>query len=613
MNQIVFDIETDGLLLDCTTVWCIAIKVNDNPTEVYTLNPIKGSAGGIEDALRLLKTADVLIGHNIINFDLPALFKLYEVSYDCKLFDTIIASKLVYPNMLMIDSNNSKLGKLMGSHSLKAWGIRLGNYKDQHEDWTKLTEDMVEYCRQDVEVNYTLYNKLLTKNIPDEAMRLEQEFAKIIQRQEAKGWLFDVEKAKELHVELLKEKEKALEELLKVFKPIKTWFPLNEINKYKKDGSLTVNYQKQLDKGACYNDALEWGYYQEVGFNPGSGAQIYRWVTHYFGKQDWEFTEKGSPKTGEKDILKLFSDKDWAKPLVHYFNVKKLLGQLAEGSNAWLKLVRDDNRIHGSVDTLGAVSRRCTHRYPNVAQVPSNKAYKGHECRSLFICPEGYKIVGCDADGLELRTLSHYMAKYDGGKYAEAVDKGDKDQGTDIHTMNQKSAGLPTKEDAKTFIYAFLYGAGDEKIGSIVGGSSKEGKKLKNKFFKQIPAIKQLVEAVKTKVDQQGYLKALDGNKYFIRSSHIALNTLLQGAGALVMKYYCVLLDKELQLLFKEGVDYEFIGNIHDEVQIECMEDIADLVAKICERTFDLVTEELNFRIPLRGSADIGDNWSETH
>lgn len=160
---------------------------------------------------------------------------------------------------------------------------------------------------------------------------------------------------------------------------------------------------------------------------------------------------------------------------------------------------------------------------------------------------------------------------------------------------------------------AFLYGAGDGKIGQIVGGTSSEGAKLKDKFFKQIPAIKQLVDGVQQRVKKAGFLKALDGNRFFIRSPHSALNTLLQGAGALVMKYYCVALDKELAKEFTTGVQYEFIGNIHDEVQIEVDEDIAERVAKIAEGAFDIVTKQLNFRIPLRGSADVGDTWAETH
>ena len=165
---------------------------------------------------------------------------------------------------------------------------------------------------------------------------------------------------------------------------------------------------------------------------------------------------------------------------------------------------------------------------------------------------------------------------------------------------------------------AFLYGAGDEKIGSIIGSDSKKGKKIKEEFFKKIPAIKQLLEAVQQSYKLNGYLKALDGNPYYIRSAHSALNTLLQGAGALVMKYYLIELDKNLEKVYTNSrtsmtPNYEFVGNIHDEVQIECDEAVAEDIARICERTFEDVTKLLNFRIPLRGSASIGNNWGDTH
>lgn len=615
MTTIIYDIESNDLLYGATTIHCVGVKVNDEETRVYTSRPISGSAGSIRDCISLLTTADILVGHNIVKFDNSVIRKLEDVDLFTEIahYDTLIASQLAYPNLLLIDSNNRNLdSKLRGSHSLKAWGQRLGNHKDHHEDWSQLTEEMVEYCRQDVEVTYTLYNKLKDR-VPEEAMKLEQKFAYIIARQEEHGVLFDVDKARALHVELVGELDIAYKELMKVFVPLKDWTPVIQAPKTNKDGSANKNYEKQLSKGCCYNDDMQWGRWEEVEFNPNSGAHIVRWVEHIFGKQKWELTEKGTPKAGSDDLLRLFSKYEWAKPLTHYLEVKKLLGQLAEGKNAWLNLVKDDGRIHGEVNTIGAVSRRCTHNSPNLAQVPSNRAYKGHECRSLFTVPNGYKMVGCDADALELRTLSHYMARHDGGKYGTTVDKGDKSNKTDIHSVNQRAAGLPTRDDAKTFVYALCYGAGAEKLGSIVGGTAKEGTKLKAKFFKAIPALKALTDGVGEAVKKQGFLRALDGNKYFIRSEHSALNTLLQGAGALVMKYYLCFLYDKLIADYEWGKDFAFILNIHDECQLEVREEIADVIAGICQSTFDDVTSYLNFRIPLRGQASTGSSWAETH
>ena len=620
MKTVVFDIETNGLYYDTTTVHCMSVKVNDEPTLVYTSRPIQGSAGSIQDGLDVLATADLLVGHNIINFDLPVLKKLHNFQHKT-LYDTMIASQLGFVDLFVKDAKRKNYpSNLIGSHSLKAWGYRLRKYKgdfgSEENSWEHLTKEMVEYCRQDSEVTYSLYNKLLTAEIPPAALEVEQEFAIVISRQEKYGVLFDLEKAQKLHIELLQEKEKATATLHKVFTPLKDWVPLNRPVEVNKNGTPNKNYQAQIAKGAMYNDELQWGYYKEVVFNPSSRQHIARWLTEVYNWKPVDFTEKGTPIVNEEVLSNL--DFEEGKILAHYFNVNKLIGQLSDGDNSWMSMVDKNNRIHGRVNTLGAVSRRCTHSKPNMAQVPSTRAYKGHEARELFCVPKGYKLVGCDADGLELRTLSHYMAKHDGGQYATAVDEGKKENGTDIHTLNKRGAGLPTRDAAKTFIYAFLYGAGDEKIGSIVGGNSADGKRLKDKFFKQIPAIKQLVETVKAVYKKNKHLKAIDGNKYYIRSEHSALNTLLQGAGAIVMKYYLVQLDKNLAKHFTNSStdikpDYEFVLNVHDEVQIECKEEIAERVARIAETTFDDVTATLAFRIPLRGSAAIGNNWADTH
>lgn len=612
----VFDIETNGLYHQTDTLHCISIKVDDERTKVYTSRDIKGSDGTIGEGIKILNMADLVVGHNIINFDLPTLEKLgYPVTTQCH--DTMLMSRLTYPNILLQDANRKSVpNKLKGSHSLKAWGYRLrklkGEFGGDDEQWEVLTPEMVEYCRQDTEVTAKLYEKLLLRGIPQEAIWLEQEFARVISRQEKYGVYFDMDKAKALHIELVEEVERANEKLLETFTPLKTWTPKPYPKiAYKKDGTKSQSLLTQEALGCHYNDKGEWGYFKEVHFNPSSRQHIARWLSEVYGWSPTDFTEKGTPIINEPVLESL--DFPEGKILAHYFNVVKLKGQLADGKNAWLKMVSKDGRIHGRVNTLGAVSRRCTHSNPNMAQVPSGRAYKGHEARSLFSVPPGKKLVGCDADGLELRTLSHYMARFDGGKYSDAVDKGDKNAGTDIHTLNQRSAGLPTRDDAKTFIYAFLYGAGDAKIGTIINGSSEDGRRLKESFFRKIPAIKKLVDAVGEAYKSNGTLKALDGNPYHIRSSHSALNTLLQGAGALVMKYYLVFLDQNLQKKFTAGKQFEFVLNVHDEVQIECDEDIAEDVAKICETTFNDVTEYLKFRIPLRGTADIGDSWADTH
>ena len=610
----IFDIEANGLYYEVKEIHCISIKLDGGDTKVYTSRDIVGSAGTLQQGLDVLSEADVIIGHNIINYDIPAIEKIFPKWTYKSCLDTLLMSRLAYPNMFMADANRKSIPpKFKGGHGLKAWGYRLRKLKGEYEEqWAILTPEMVEYCRQDSEVTYALFEKLESRKIPDEAIRLEHEFAQIINRQEKYGVWFDIEKAQKLHVELLQEIDEAETELLKVFTPLKTWMPkIYPKIATKKDGQKSQVLINQENLGYHFNEAGEWGCYVDIHYNPSSRQHNARWLKEVYNWEPTEFTEHNTPVVNEKVLEQL--DFKEGKILAHYFNVKKLIGQLAEGKNAWMKMVKEDHRIHGSVNTLGAVSRRCTHSNPNLAQVPSERAYKGHESRALFSTPKGKALVGCDADGLELRTLSHYMAKFDDGIYSRAVDGGSKENGTDIHSVNQKNAGLPSRDMAKTLIYAVLYGAGDEKVGNIVNGSEVEGRKLKERFFKSTPAIKTLIDQIASVYKKTKTIKALDGTPYHIRSSHSALNTLLQGAGALVMKYYLIFLDRNLKAKYKSGEQYEFVLNVHDEVQIECDEDIAKDVATIAETSFDDVTNHLKFRIPIRGTAAIGKSWAETH
>lgn len=614
----IFDIETNGLYQEATELHCISIKVvNDDKetkTYVYTSKPIGNTDGTIEDGLLVLKIADLLVGHNIINYDIPVIKKLTGIDLTNEVLDTLLLSKLMYPDMMLKDMKRKSIdGKMKGGHSLKAWGQRLrfmkGTYGEQEEAWEKLTPDMIEYCRQDTELTHKLYHHLLKQSNfpPKEAIWLEQEFAKIISRQEKYGCYFDMDKAKALHINLLQEADEAEAELYKIFTPLKDWVPLKEHPKVTKSGTPNKNHLNQVKLGATYNDNLEWGRWKEVVFNPGSRQHIARWLSEVYDWKPTEFTEKGSIIINGDMLDKLEFPE--GKTLAHYFNVKKLLGQLAEGKNAWLKTVNESTqRIHGSVDTLGAVSRRCTHSRPNMAQVPSGRAYKGHEARELFTVPKSKKLVGCDMSGLELRVFAHYLARFDGGEYAKVI------LTEDIHTYNQKAANLPTRDMAKTMIYGTLYGAGNQKIGEIVGGSENEGKKIKESFQRNVPAYTKLLQQIDKVYKKTKTLKALDGNPFHIRSTHSALNTLLQGAGALLCKIWLIETDQALQKVgYIPGSDYEFVLNVHDEFSNECNEEIAEEVARITEECCQKAGEFFDFRIKLEGEAKIGNNWFDVH
>ena len=287
-----------------------------------------------------------------------------------------------------------------------------------------------------------------------------------------------------------------------------------------------------------------------------------------------------------------------------YFLLIKRLGQLGDGRQGWLKVERG-GRIHGSCNTNGAVTGRATHAYPNVAQVPSLGAPYGKECRSLFTVGKGNVLVGVDVSGLELRCLAHYMAKYDGGAYGETVVNGD------IHTVNQKAAGLETRSLAKTFIYAFLYGSGVANLGRLCGHGAKEGSQLKARFLKKIPALATLIERVQ-KASERGYLVGLDGRRLKVRSAHSALNVLLQSAGAIICKQWMVEFDKALK---EKGLSEscQQVAWVHDEIQLETKEDMADEIGKLAVESIKRAGEHFEIRCPLDGEYNIGANWAETH
>jgi DNA polymerase I len=268
--------------------------------------------------------------------------------------------------------------------------------------------------------------------------------------------------------------------------------------------------------------------------------------------------------------------------------------------DSWVEAVEDDGRVHGFVIPNGTITGRMTHRNPNVAQVPSHGSPYGKECRSCWIVEDGYKLVGVDASGLELRMLAHYM---DDKEYINEIINGD------IHTANQNFAGLKSRDQAKTFIYALIYGAGDEKIGSIIKGSRAEGKRLRERFLNSLPAYRTLKERV-DRAASKTYLKGIDGRKLYIRHKHAALNTLLQGAGAVLMKKALVMLDDLLKL---NTIDYRFVANIHDEWQIEVKESQADFVGEMAVKCIIEAGEHFNLRCPMDGEYRVGDNWSETH
>jgi DNA polymerase-1 len=593
--NLLFDIETNSLDPDV----CHSLVIIDVDTEELHSFADQPEYRPISEGLAMLSRAKLLVGHNIQGYDLPALAKLYGILFDAEVHDTLIMSRLIWSDIKSNDFNHARKDpsfpmKLVGSHSLKAWGHRLGNYKGDFEfsveRFAVWSLEMQEYCEQDCKLNLDFYKLIKSKQPSADSVKLEHDFAAIIRKQEQHGFHFDVVGAQKLLAVLQVRHAELNTELQTVFAP---W----EVKE--------LFVPKVNNKARGYEKGVPIYKRKTVIFNPSSRDHIADRLKVLYGWAPTDFTANGKPKVDETVLSSL--EYPEAKLLTEYLLIDKRIGQLATGQNAWLKLEKN-GRIHGQVNTNGASTGRCTHNRPNIAQVPSVGSPYGAECRALFHAPSGYALVGADLSGLELRCLAHYMAPYDAGEYSDVVVNGD------IHTKNQLAAGLPSRSTAKVFIYGFLYGAGPAKIGSIVDGSEKEGRALIARFMKQTPAIKLLRDAVAATVKKNGTLRGLDGRVLPVRSDHAALNTLLQSAGAVLSKKATVFLSEILTTKgYISGVDYVQVAHVHDEVQLIARKEIADEVGRAAVKSFQLAGEYFDFKCPITGEFKVGNNWADTH
>lgn len=628
--MLIFDIETNGFLEALDKLHCITILDTEDGAYYRAANTLglqhKCDDGdtiiSIDSALQLLQEASDICGQNIIEYDIPAIQKLYpEFKPTGRVWDTLILSRLIYTNLRELDLRKRKAAlppKLVGSHGLEAWGLRLGEWKGDYAEeakeqgkdpWEAWCQEMDDYCKQDVTVTEKLWLKLQARNFGQDSIELEHEISYILRRQERYGVAFNVKAALALEELLMVEKAKLAGALELAFPPWEVKTPFTP-----KVNSKKFGYVKGVPTYKV----------KQIVFNPSSRDHVANRLTKMYGWKPSEFTDTGKPVIDE-DVLSAMSWPE-AKILSRQFLLDKRLSMLSVGKEAWMKAEKN-GRIHGRVMQNGAVTGRMTHSKPNMAQVPKVGTEYGVDCRALFGKSEGKILVGADASGLELRCLAHYMAKWDGGAYVKTVVEGKQSDGTDVHSVNCVGIGLePQKlyiingkqvsgrDCAKTFIYAYLYGAGDGKLGTIVGKGPKHGAMLRKQFLATFPALSKLVDIVKVLGPKQGYLRGPDGREIVVRSPHAALNTLLQGAGAIVMKRALVLLDTRLQARgYVPGVDYEFVLNVHDEWQIECWPDIAVEIGEAAIAAIKSAGDHYDFRCPLSGAYKIGQTWAETH
>jgi len=547
MNTVFLDIEADGL--NPTKIHCVVTKRSN---EAHLTHLSKRSL--IDE----LAKGGKVCGHNLIGYDLPVMRKLWGISVPSeRVLDTLVLSRLFHPDR-------------EGGHSLAVWGMHLGFPKGDHSEWDVLSDEMIEYCKRDVDVTEKLHNALMVqmqmREFSQQCVDLEHSIAFICKDQEDNGFEFDRDGAVKLYEELTTRMHRIETDLQQVFPPIV-------------EERISDKTQKRLKDKVTV-------------FNVGSRQQIADRLTSK-GAVWKELTPSGKPKVDEATLKKQTHIPE-AKIILRYLLCQKRASQV----DSWVQAVREGGRIHGRVRHIGAVTGRMAHSQPNMAQVPSVRAEYGKQCRELFTVPKDRVLVGADASGLELRMLAHYM---DDADYTNEILTGD------IHTANQKAAGLATRDQAKTFIYAFLYGAGDAKIGSVVGSTSGAGRALKHRFLENTPALAELRQKV-AKDCESGFLDGLDGRKIRVRSAHAALNTLLQGAGAIVMKQAIIIL---YDLLAR--VDFKLVAQVHDEWQIECRPEDADFIGKSCVNSMVFAGEVLQLNCPLDGEYRVGNSWADTH
>ena len=598
-STILFDIETNGLKLnDITKIHCCGIG-DSSSIKLYT-----------KDWLKILEDADYLVGHNIIQYDLPAIKKIYpSFNPKGKIIDTLILSRMFYPDILDIDHRRKWKDmpiQMYGRHKLEAYGYRLGLHKEHADlsDFSQLTDELAERCKSDVKVTAMLWRRLQPKvNKYPSAVDLEMRFATLISKQEQSGFAFDCEGAMKLEAEIVSQLKIIDERLRQKFPFV--------------DGGLFTPKRNDSSRGYIAQATM----CRLVPLNPNSRDHI-AWVLKNHLQWSAEvFTNTGKPKIDE-GVLK---DISGAEDFVTSLTLQKRLGQLSTGSNAWLKLVESDNRIHGSVITVGCATQRASHVHPNMSQCPAVRSVLGSECRALFgpnvlplSIPKGRlnkyefsgvgeltKQVGVDLSGIEARALSSYLWPFDNGKFAKEVIEGD------IHTANQLAAGLESRDLAKTFFYGLIYGAGSERLSKITG---QNGKKLKQRYYKNMPALAELTKRVTAKAEKDGVIKAIDGRPIKIRSSHSALNFLLQSCGAIVSKlWYNICYDDLIIEGLTYGKDWTFLAHIHDEIQFAVRAEYSEQLASIVTKASEKAGKQLKIRIPIESEYKIGTNWAECH
>lgn len=551
------------------------------------------------------------IGHNFISFDRFVIDQLVGVSIPIEnVIDTLVLSYLYNPYP------QDGLG-----HSLSGYGQRLSFPKVVHEDWSKFSPEMLHRCRTDVELTEKVYLALADRmrrlGYSEKSCSLEHLFAGIISEQTRNGFWFDVDRATGLLSDLRQLQPGLAEQIQILFPPrltpIKT-YPFRR----RKDGSPFAYHASHVEKydDIKYHDDDTYTGYSLLPFNIASPKQRVQRLLE-LGWEPTEFTEpsknfpKGQPKVNEDELVKFARQRN--DPAISAIAEWLVLNARCSMLENWLSFVQPDHRIHGKVFSCGARTRRCRHSDPNGSNIPSeaNEAKYGKEMRECWGIEDkiNRRLVGYDAKGLESVGLCHYLNSTAANAIILAGD---------FHQFNAdnltRALGFSVIRGgggAKTLFYAFLYGAGNRKLGRILKKGAKEGKIIRETLIATVPGLRELTAALEREFEQgKGLLRCIDGGFVRCPSAHSALNYKIQSCGTILMKQAAIFLDQEIKAL---GLDAIKVGDIHDEGQFDVRKDQVDLFGKIAVEAMTVAGITLNLSVPVTGSYKVGLNWHETH
>ena len=618
MMRYVFDTEANGFLEDADTVWCIACKDIDQEGVVWSADM---SFDFERDRMFYnLEHANVLIGHSIIDYDLPLLEKIYgwKPSKGTEIIDTVVRSRLYKSDRRLPDGCPSNAAP----HGLESWGYRVGRGKPSHDDWSQFSPDMLNRCKEDVEINCLVYWALEAEKKEigcdwTDAEQTEEASQTRVTQQQANGCPLDVPRVTSIREEV----EGKLGDIREEVVPLIPEVPLSKSRQrawpkkqFLKDGGPTVNAIKYYGEGheAYRTDVI----IRTEPINLGSPAQVKQYLLS-IGWRPLEWNYKKAPGT-KRPLRDEWGDKVKSSPKLTLDSLEScawpegseetgalivehlMLAHRSSMLKGWLRDVRPDGRISAQAVSMGTPVGRMVHR--KVVNVPRKGTPYGEELRSCFTTVEGYTRIGIDLKSCQIYGLCHYMPDEN---YWQAVRAGDP------HTYIQKMAGLDTRAKGKTFHYATLFGAGAEHLSNVFGISKVEAQLIIKRFFSRMPHLQALLDALEEERRRNGgWIMGLDGRAIWIRSQHRLLAYLLQSIEAIVMKNFInFLLDSADRI----DLDYQLITTMHDEIQ--CLVLHKDVEVFSNAATVAIAAVNVKFGLKFHQAIDIstGSTWADCH